>query len=120
MGKNEDISTEKVAQIVILRQEGLTQQAISARLAINQSIVSRHLSRHAATGTYSAKKRTGKPRLTSAQTDRMMRRMAVSNPRISSSAIASMLPQQISSVTVRRRLVKDFNLKSFHRWQNLN
>ena len=39
--------------------------------------------------------------------------MAVSNPRISSSAIASMLPQQISSVTVRRRLVKDFNLKSF-------
>lgn len=113
MGKNKDISTEKVAQIVILRQEGLTQQAISARLGINQSIVSRQLSRHATTGTYSAKKRTGRPRLTSAQTDRMIHRMAVSNPRISSSAIASVLPERISSVTVRRRLVKDFNLKSF-------
>ena len=65
------------------------------------------------TDTYSSKKRTGRPRLTSAQTDRMMRRIAVSNPQISSSAIASMHPQQISSVTVRRRFVKDFNLKSF-------
>lgn len=116
MVKNKEISSHKVAQMVILRQEGLTQTAIAARLGINQSMVSRHLKTHAQTGSYSARKRTGRPRLTSPTTDRLIRRMVVMDPRVTSATIASNLPLEnaVSSSTVRRRLSKELNLKSYH------
>lgn len=115
MGKSKDIPTETVAQIVVLRQEGLTQAAIADRLGLNQSLVSRHLRLHAETGSYAAKKRTGRSRITSAQTDRMIYRKVVNNPRITSNSIVAELPEEnaVSARTVRRRLYKDLKLKSF-------
>jgi len=52
MGRNRDISTEKVAQMVILRQEGL-QKEIASKLRVNQCLVSRHLKRYQSTGYHS-------------------------------------------------------------------
>ena len=43
MGKNRDVSSHNVAQIVALRAEGLTQVAISERLGVCQSVISRAL-----------------------------------------------------------------------------
>ena len=68
MVKNKEIDSHKVAQMVILRQEGLTQAEIADRLNINQCLVSRHLKKHMETGFYAARKRSGRPRVTSETT----------------------------------------------------
>ena len=113
MGKKADIPPTKVAQMAILREEGLTQVAIGERLGVSQSVVQRCLARYAETGSYAARPRPSRKRVTSHRTDKMMKRIVVSDPTASSSFVASELPSQVSSRTVRRRLQLDFNLRSY-------
>jgi transposase len=114
MGKSKNISSEKVAQIVVLHNQGLKPRVISNTLHVNQSIVSRALSRFKETGSYSHKKNRGSPRITSKQTDRLIHRMVVETPTCSSSEIQSRLPSpdRVSRRTIRRRLQVDFKLRS--------
>lgn len=116
MGKARNITSESVAQIVILRQEGLTQCEIARKLKLNQSIVSRAVKRYKETGSFCYKKSPGAPRCTSHQTDRMMRRMVVASPTCSSSEIQAKLPPDtsVSTRTIRRRLQLHFKLRAYH------
>lgn len=115
MGKNSDISSHIVAQIVALRNEGLTQVTISTRLKVSQSIVSRALKRHRETGQYGARKRTGRGRCTSTRTDTLIKRIATVTPTATSSFIQSQLPQEglPSTRTINRRLTDDHKLKAY-------
>jgi transposase len=116
MGKARNITSESVAQIVILRQEGLTQCEIARKLKLNQSIVSRAVKRYKETSSFCYKKSPGAPRCTSHQTDRMMRRMVVASPTCSSSEIQAKLPPDtsVSTRTIRRRLQLHFKLRAYH------
>lgn len=115
MGKKADISTVKVGQMIVLRDQGLTERAIAAKLSVSQASVHKCIARHAATGQYSAKKRSKRPRVTTKQTDSMIHRLAKSTPTITAAAIASQLPPDNppSIRTIQRRLSKDFKLKSY-------
>ena len=115
MGKNKCISSNLVAQIVALHEAGLKQIDIGQQLSIHQSIVCRTLRRHASTGSMDHRKSPGRPRKTSIQTDRLMKRIVQSDPTTSSSAIQSQLPPQtnISARTIRRRLLTDFKLRAY-------
>ena len=114
MVKPRQFYNETVAQVVANRDAGLTQVEISERLSISQSAVSRSLKRYRETGSFGSKRRSGRPRKSTATSDRMIKRMVVGQPTISSSAIAAALPStcSVSARTVRRRLVVDFNLKA--------
>ena len=114
MGKRRDISSELVAQIVILHK-GLNQINISKRLRINQSIVSRSLKRYKETGKYVSRKRTGRHRISTHRTDLMIKRIYTINPSATSSYIQAELPPEvtISTSTIKRRLRDDFNLRAY-------
>ena len=115
MGKKCDISAVKVGQMIVLRDEKLTERAIAARLNVSRSSVHKCIARCDATGKYSARIRPTRPRVTSKQTDSMIHRLAKANPTISVSAIASELPPDNlpSTRTINRRLTNDFKLKSY-------
>lgn len=113
MGKSRDVHPTKVAQMHALREEGLTQAAIGQRVGVSQSVVQRCLTRFNETGSYSARKRPSRKRVTCTRTDNLIRRFAVADPTASSSFIASHLPLSVSSRTIRRRLQVDFQLRSY-------
>ena len=113
MGKISDVPPTKVAQMVALKNVGLTQRAIAVQVGVSQASVSKCLARHAKIGTFTAKKRPSRARVTSARTDTAIHRLARCNPHITSSAIAGSLPEngKLSARTIRRRLSVDFGLK---------
>lgn len=115
MGRNRDISTEIVAQIVALRKAGFTQMQISRQLGVPQSVVCRSLKRHIETGSFKARKRTGRRRCTSRRTDLMIKRLATITPTATSTFILSQLPSdvKVSKTTIKKRLRDDFNLRAY-------
>ena len=67
-------------------------------------------------GSYTDKKRTGRPRVTTAREDNAMRRIAVrSSTNLMKKIRAELLRigRRISHKTVSRRLSKEFNMKSY-------
>ena len=116
MGKSKDVSAITVAQMVVLGKEGLSQREIRDRLNIkSQSTVQRCLKRYQETNSFCAKKRPPRQRITTAATDRWIRRRVVADPYISATAIRHELSPNISvsSRTIRRRLSNEMGLKSF-------
>ena len=110
------LSSELRGKIQLLDEEGYSQRKISARLGVCKSTVQKTLARIKKTGTHSPPKHRGVARKTSGRIDRMIRRQAVMNPRITSQAIVSSLPidSRVSARTVRRRLSDQYGLR-FHR-----
>ena len=110
MGRKKDISPTKVAQIVVLHEQGWTQRAIASKFNISQVTVQQRLKIYEKTGEFKAKKRK-----TTTVTDRLIHRKVRSNPTISSSHLVSQLPTnvKISARTIRRRLQNDFNLSAY-------
>ena len=116
MMKLHDLSTEKAAQAVALRNEGVTQTAIALRLGVHQPTIQRCLKRHQELGTFNTRRSDcGRHRVTTARTDTLIRRIAVANPNASSSYIATQLPAdvRIANRTIRHRLQHDFGLKAY-------
>lgn len=115
MAKGKYISSDKVAQMVAYREEGVSQQEIGTRLGVCQSVVSRCLARYDVTHSFSHRTLPGKQRVTSARTDGMIKRIVVANPTASSSFIASQLPPEVtvSTRTIRRRLQIDHKLRAY-------
>ena len=111
---NTPIKPEIAAQIVAFRKAGWTQIKISEELGLSQSAVARIFARYQSTGSFHHRKSPGRPRVTSHRMDKLIKRAVVVNPQASSSSIADGLPDKISARTVRRRLLKDFGLKSFN------
>lgn len=102
-------------KIVILNEEGYSQQKIAERLKISKTGVRKTLQRLAKTGSTSSKPRSGRPRISSSRTDNVIHRLAVINPTISSSEIQAELPkgENISCRTIRRRLRDEFKLGAY-------
>jgi hypothetical protein len=115
MGRKRDIPPTTVAQICALRGYGLTERNIASELGISHSSVHKCLVRCKENETFSARKRPARKRVTSIQTDRAIRRIAIASPTASATYIASQLPpaDRSSVHTSRRRLQKDFNLKAY-------
>ena len=111
-----DLSTEKAAQAVVQRNEGVTQTAIALRLGVHQSTIQLCLERHQESGTFNTRRSNcGRHRVTTARTDTLIRRIAVANPTASSSYIATQLPAdvRVANRTIRHRLQHDFDLKAY-------
>jgi transposase len=84
-------------------------------LNISQSCVQRSLKRIAELGSYSSRRRSGRPRITTAHGDRIIRRMSVAHPMASSSWIQAHLPESVSAsrTTIKRRLHDELGLKAY-------
>ena len=107
MGRKKDISPTKVAQIVVLHEQGWTQRAIASKFNISQVTVQQRLKNYEKTGEFKAKKRTGRKRKTTTVTDRLIHRKVRSNPTISSSHLVSQLPTNVK-ISARTQFVEDF------------
>ena len=78
----------------ILSKNGLSQRSIARQLNVAQSSVSKTLKGIQDEGSYRSRERSGRPQKTSQASDRLIHRIAVSNPSAISSEIASRLPNE--------------------------
>ena len=113
--RGKELSVAIRAQVEILSKNGLSQRRIAQQLNIAQSSVSKTLQRIQDEGHYRSRKRSGRPPKMSRTSDRLLRRISVSNPSATSSEIASRLPSEcrVSHRTIRRRLQRTFNLRAY-------
>ena len=76
-------------QIQVLKEEGYTERQIAIRINVSKTAVHKTLAKLRSTGSHNSLKRSGRPRVTTPQTDRMIRRESVSNLYASASYIQS-------------------------------
>ena len=112
MGKTQEFSIVQRAQIRILSQQKMSTRKISDITKIPQTTVAYILRCIAEKGTISPRKRSGRPRVTSAAADRQIRRAVTRNPTWSSTTIIAETSCEASARTVRRRLLNEFQLAS--------
>lgn len=111
-----ELSEVKRAQVVALSEAGHSQRVISRQMNISQSTVSLTLSRYRAEGNFKSRKRSGRPPVTSLRSDSRIRRHIVLHPTASYSEIRAELTclEKVPNViTIQRRLIDKFNLKSY-------
>lgn len=99
-------------KIIELFNKGKSQINIAKQLNINKSIVSRLISKYKATGKVEEPNTGGRPRKTTERTDQRIARLVKKTPFILSKNIVYQLKLNISSSTVRKRLLEK-NLRSF-------
>lgn len=108
MGKSNQISKEKRAQIVILSQAGSSQRKIAQFVGVSKTTVQYTLQRYAETGSYADRKRSGRPKKTTSSDDRRIqvisKRSRMKTVPDIRAEINESLPQPISESTVTRRL----------------
>ena len=115
MGRKSSLTEVQRARIVLLNQEGYSERQISKAEKCSKTAVHNALAKFKHSGSYSDKI-SGRPRKTTARDDRLIRRVAVHSPRSSSKKMHSALlahGADVSCKTVKRRLTKDFGLKTF-------
>lgn len=109
MGKAKQLSPATRAVIVALHKEGLSIREIAKRGHGGKSAVGAIIKRYKTQSTVNVKKRSGRPRVTSAREDRILIRKCLNNRLFSSRQLVSELEQstgrKISTRTVRRRLL---------------
>jgi transposase len=110
--RHRELSPRKRAQIQILHQQNMSHRRIARILHISQSAVTKGIARSKELHSLSSRKRGGRPRATSAATDRLIHRSAVAHPTWSSVTINANVESGVSARTVRRRLLVDFQLPS--------
>ena len=108
-------SVSVLANIKLLHEDEMTVRFIAARLHMPRSTVQDIISKLKKTGSIASGKSPGRPRITTRQTDNVIRQAAVKNAMTSASAIQAALPEQVavSTRTIRRRLLNDCGLRSF-------
>ena len=85
-------------------------------MGCSKTAVHQAIAKYQQDGSYTDKKKTGKPRVTTALEDNVIRRIVVRSPTSSMKKIRAELlrrGRRISHMTVSRRLSKEFNLKSY-------
>jgi predicted transcriptional regulator len=112
MPKNTELSTATRAQIVAFSECGMLQIDIANRLNVSQSVISRTLKIYGTRGTFSSRKRSGRPKITTSRTDSMIRRQVLARPMITAREISTEICNAPSIRTIQRRLHTDFNLKA--------
>lgn len=113
--RGKELSSETRAKIECLKSSNLSNREIANRLNVSTGTVSKTLKRISELSSYSSRSRSGRPKKTSAQTDRLMYRYARANPMASSTEIHSILPSDTSicASTIRRRLLYKYKLRSY-------
>ena len=103
MGKNRDVSSHIVAQIVTLRAPGLTQ--VVERFGVCETCL------------FETKRRSGKSWCTTSRTDKMIKRIATTIPTATFSFIQAQLPLKgvPSTSTINRRFADKLKLKAYRR-----
>lgn len=116
MGRAKSLSPELRARIFAYKNCGKPERLIASILNISKTAVHNAIVKYSSTKSFVDKKRTGRPRKTSRQDDRIIRRMAVENPECTTGDISTELASRgihVSKMLVSRRLTKDFGLRSF-------
>ena len=108
-----ELADTKRAQIIALWEAGVAQVDIGKQLGESKQCVSYTIKRFKDTGSFKSKPRSGRPRVTSKNTDRLIRRASVKHPTASASSISNLLPAPVSTRTIQRRLHTEFNLKAY-------
>lgn len=112
MVRSLELSPAKRAQMEILHRQKMSHRKIAAILHVSHSAVTKGLARIKELGSRKSRTRVGRPRKTSVAADRLIRRAAIAHPTWSSSTIQAEVRSPVSTRTVRRRLLVDFNLPS--------
>ena len=116
MGKKKSLSEVQRAQIVALHGQNLSERLISAQMGCSKTSVHQAIAKYQEDGSYTDRKRSGRPRVSTAQEDNLMRRIVMRSPSSSMKKIKAELlrrGRKVSHMTVSRRLSKEFNLKSY-------
>ena len=113
MVRGTELTAEVRAQVMVLHGQNYLQRRIAEILNISRSSVSRTITKAKQLGSFESRRRSGRPRISSATTDRKIRRAAVAHPTWSSVTIAASTSSGVSPRTIRRRLHKDFGLSSY-------
>ena len=100
MAKTRELSLEQRAQIKILDQQKLSTRKISTIMNIPHTTIAYTLRRIKENQSLRPRKRSGRPRVTSATADRQLHQLAVQHPTWSSSAIAAQASSRVSARTV--------------------
>ena len=74
MGKKKTLSEVLRAQIVALHEQNLSERQISPEMGCNKSAVHQAIAKYQEYGYYTYQKRTGRPRITTARENNLMRR----------------------------------------------
>lgn len=115
MGRKKEVANEVRAQAVILRGMGLNYMNIAKKLKISYTAAYEAVRRHRDTGSYGSRKRSGRPKVTTPNDDRIISRIVKKSPKASSVGVLVRLPpnmRHVSTRTIRRRLF-DTGLKSY-------
>jgi transposase len=112
MGRVKDITPKKSAVIIAYGKDGLSYRKIAEKVGVSQASVGKIIKRHRECGRYVRRTGSGRRRKTSPRDDNAIRRLAVRNPFITSNEVAASVPFAVSARTIRRRLLRDFNLPS--------
>jgi transposase len=114
MGKAKQLSQQQRCQIIALsRHTSKTHREIAIDLNVSQSSVTKIINLHKSTGGTTVRERSGRPRITSETTDRMMRREVVKDPFITPKQIQQNLASHLEKVslrTIRRRLQAKYGM----------
>ena len=116
MGKKKSLSEVHRAQIVALHGQNLSERLISAQIGCSKTAVHQAIAKYQEDGSYTDRKRSGRPRVSTAREDNLMRRIVMRSPTSSMKKIKAELlrrGRKVSHMTVSRRLSKKFNLKSY-------
>ena len=80
MGKKKSLSEVQRAQIVALHGQNLSERQIFAQMGCSETAVHQAIAKYQQDGSYTDKKRTRRPRVTTAREDNVMRRIVVRSP----------------------------------------
>ena len=108
MGKNVPLLEVQRAQIAALHKEGYSERLISEKMKCSKSAVHNAVVKFQNTGSYSTRKKSGRPRKTTPRDDPVIRKIAVYSLMSSADKIRSALlakGTKISRRTVSLRLV---------------
>ena len=116
MGKKKSLSEVQMAQIVALHGQNLSERLLSAQMGCSETAVHQAIAKYQEDGSYTDRKRSGRPRVSTAREDNLMRRIVMRSPTSSMKKIKAELlrrGRKVSHMTVSRRLSREFNLKSY-------
>ena len=109
MVKVQELTPGKKKVIEVLSSEGYNFTEISQKIGCSRSAVSRNVKKLKLTGTMDNKKRSGRPRLSTARADNVLRRICLKNRMLTSKQLSLewhlSTGTSASSSIVRRRLV---------------
>ena len=100
MVKNRYHTDVERGQIVALHKNGLSQRQISKQLGINRSSVQRAIKKFATEGIFGNRKKSGRPRKTTARDDIVMKRFVARFPTSSCKKVRANLLRKETDVSI--------------------